>query len=173
MTNLNKVAKIILGTTVIFFIIWIGGYIARQLVVYRFFDAETMELLELYNSETLTQVLQTVLPLFVLNIITFSLFLLSYLFFLVISKISLRQEGWLFIITLIIVITAPFEIYLLKIDYNIIRSIYSLHSDPMVIIELIRDRILTINSFSLIETFSYLGVIVLALFKPLQKKPLT
>jgi hypothetical protein len=85
------------------------------------------------------------------------------------SKLNLRRNGWLFIITMIIIITAPFEIYLSLIDYKIIRLGLANIYESNFILELIKERLTKLNSFSLIEIFSYLAIIFLTLFRPLQK----
>lgn len=169
MENLKKTSKVFLYFTVLFFTLWLGGYVARHLVIYQFFEPENLGLKEIYKIDSLDGSLYTILPLFILNIISFVFLLIFFISFLLSSKINLKYEGWLLIITLLIFLTAPFEIYLLIKDYEIVKDIYYHLANSDTIINLIRDRITLLSNFSLIEIFAYCGVIFLVVFKPLRK----
>ncbi|NJD23704.1 MAG: hypothetical protein FIA82_13730 [Melioribacter sp.] len=169
MKNLNIFSKTVLLFTIIFFTVWLGGYIARQIAVYQLFEPVELNLRTFYYTNNLSSAISLLVPLIISNLITYACFLLLFLTFIVISKLNLRRNGWLFIITLIIIITAPFEIYLSLIDYKIIRLGLANINEVSPIIELIKERITKLSSFSLIEIFSYISIIILVLFKPLQK----
>lgn len=169
MNNLTKLSKSFLFISLSSLALWLGGYIVRQLVIYQFFEPESLSLRTIYNSNNLTAVLITITPILVFNIITFIIFLISILIFLFISKINLKKEGWFFISLLIIFVTAPFEIYLMFKDYEIINNIFLSNIQSDLIVEKIKERMITLSSFSLIEIFSYLGIIFLFVFKPLRK----
>lgn len=169
MENLNKTAKIFLFLTSTACILWLGGYISRHLVVYQFFEPENLDLRSIYNQQNLTIVVQTIAPLFVFNLVTFLLFLITFIIFVLLSKIKLKKEGWFFISILAVIITAPFELYLSYLDYKIIDQIY-LSNFNADIIDRIKDRLTSLSSFSLIEIFTYIGIIFLFVFRPLRQK---
>ncbi|MBN1638774.1 MAG: hypothetical protein JW866_07395 [Ignavibacteriales bacterium] len=168
MEKLNRVAKIFLFFTSVFFVVWLGGYIARQILVYNIFDNELL-LRDKFTLENLTSVFNSSYGILVLNAVSFISFLVFFILFLIFSKLNLRIEGWLFIITAIVLITAPFEIYLLLIDLKIITSVMSGTFDNSNILCLYKERITELSSFSLIEIFSYFGILFMYLFKPLRK----
>jgi len=169
MKNLNNFSKIVLLFTIIFFTIWLGGYIARQIAVYQLFEPVELNLKTFYNPGNLSSAISILIPLIISHLITYACFLLLFLIFIITSKLNLRMNGWLFIITMIIIITAPFEIYLSLIDYKIIRLGLANINESSSILELIKERITKLSSFPLIEIFSYLAIIFLALFRPYQK----
>ncbi len=169
MNRLTLTPKILLLLTICFFSVWLGGYIARLIAVYPLFDPIELTVKSFYVSH-LESVFYTLLPLIILNLISFSCFLITFILFLFSSKLNLKSNGWLFIIVLIVFITAPFEIYLSVIDYKIIKTILNNINDVNSILEMVRERMVKLSSFSLIEVFSYLAVIFLALFQPLTKK---
>lgn len=169
MQNLTKLSKIFLSITVLFFTLWLGGYILRQAIIYQFFEPENLALKSIYNSQNLNEILITILPVFVFNIITYAGFILFLIAFIVNSKINMKNEGWFFISILIIVICAPFEIFLLLKDIEISKNIYSGNFDPSVIMKIIYERLTIFNSFSLIEILSFISIIFLSVFKPLRK----
>jgi len=169
MKNLNIFSKTVLLFTIIFFTVWLGGYIARQIAVYQLFEPVELNLKTFYNPNNLSSAISLLVPLIISNLITYTCFLLLFLIFIGTSKLNLRKNGWLFIITLIIIITAPFEIYLSLIDYKIIRLGLANINESNFILDLIKERLTKLNSFSLIELFSYIAIIFLTLFRPLQK----
>ncbi|MBI1939539.1 MAG: hypothetical protein HYS25_15625 [Ignavibacteriales bacterium] len=169
MDNISKTSKIILFITITFFALWLGGYVLRQLVVYQFFEVENLELRAIYNPDNLTAVYFSLLPVFVSNLITYFVFLIFFIAFVATSKIKIKSEGWLLIIILLIAVTAPFEIYLLTFDYKIADNIYSADSSDLETLNLIKERMTALSSFSLIEVFSFISVLFLAIFRPLRK----
>ncbi len=169
MKNNTLFLKFIQFLLIVSLIIWLGGYISRHLVIYQLFEPEGLILRPNYNLENLNVVWNTISPLLVSNLVSFPLFILFYLSYLFFSKISLKKEGWLFIATIVILITAPFEIYLLIKDYGIVRLIYSTSINSEKVLNLIRERINILSSFSLIEIFSYLAIVFLTILKPLSK----
>jgi hypothetical protein len=169
MQNLTKVSKIFLSLTILFFSLWLGGYILRQMITYQFFEPENLALKSIYSIQNLKEILITILPVFIFNIVTYAVFILSFIAFLFISKIKFKKEGWLFIITLIILICLPFEIFLLLKDIEISTKVYSGSFEPMSVINLIHERLSSLNSFSLIEIISFVSIIFLSVFRPLTK----
>ncbi len=169
MKNNTIFLKVVQFLLIASLIVWLGGYISRHLVIYQLFEPEGLVLRAHYNLENLNIVWNTISPLLVLNLVSFPLFILFYLSYIFFSKINLKKEGWLFISTIVIIITAPFELFLLLKDYKIISLIYSNVIDSEMVLNLIRERINILSSFSLIEIFSYLAIVFLTILKPLSK----
>lgn len=170
MTKLSKLSKLFLFLTFGTGSLWLGGYFIRQLVIYQFFEPEDLSLRPFYNPQNLDAVIRTIAPIFVSNIILFISFLIFFFIFILVSKIKFKEEGWLFIIFLTILITAPFEIYLLYKDYKIIEQIYFMGAfSSSDLIAQIKERMKSLSGFSLIEIFSYFGIIYLLIFRPLRK----
>lgn len=169
MKNLSKVSKFFLFLSALAFSLWLGGYVVRQLVIYQFFEPENLSLRPLYNFVNLKIVFITISPIILFNIITFPAFILSFLIFSLTNKIEFKKEGWLFIVSLVIIITAPFEFFLLFKDYKIFNGIYYETISSEILIGMIKERMQVFSSFSLIEIFSYIGIIFLFVFRPLRK----
>lgn len=165
----NIALTVIQYLLVVSFIVWVGSYVTRHILVFQLFEPKEMELRSVYSIENLGVVFYTLLPVLVTNLISFGLFIILFIIYLIISKSNLRKEGWLFITVLIVFITAPFEVFLQLKDYRIIMLIYENLSNPSEILDLIRKRITVLSSFSLIEIFSYLAIVFLVIIKPLTK----
>jgi len=97
------------------------------------------------------------------------MFLSTTIFYLT-SKINLRYNGWLFIILIAIIITIPFEIYLMLIDYKIIMMLNNGSFDSNTVISLLRDRIKDLSSYSIVAILTYLSFYYFIVFQPLTKK---
>jgi len=169
MKNKSILLSIIKYLLALSFVIWLGSYVSRHLLIYQMFEPTELELKSIFKPENLENIFIVILPILVTNIISYSAFVLLFIVYLIISKISIKNEGWLFISMLIIFVTSPFEIYLLLKDYSIVSLIYGRTTDSLTILDLIRKRITILSSFSLIEIFSYLVVVFLVITKPLVK----
>lgn len=73
-------------------------------------------------------------------------------------------------ILLIILVTAPFEIYLMTIDLKTTLKVLAgnFQTDEILSLYIRRNKVL--SSFPLIELFSYFSIIFLAVIKPLRMK---
>ena len=170
MYNLSKTSKIFLFLTALSGSLWMGAYFARLIVFYQMFEPEELILRPVFNEQNLHSLLITINPLIVLTLILYLAFIVTYFVFINISKISLKYNGWLFIITVIIFLTLPFELYLVSFDYKIVTSVLTGNFNSMEIVQLILKRFKVLSSFPVIELFCYFSMIYFVLFKPLTKK---
>ena len=169
MINLNKTSKIFAFLALITCSLWIGAYLSRLFITYQLFVAEDLSLKSYITSANLNGILTTLLPSVTSTFVLYICFIISFALFLVASKIKLRNNGWLFIITFIILITLPFEIYLMTLDYSIISQLNSGLYNSTDIINIFVRRIKVLGSFPLIEIFCYLSFYYFLLFRPLTK----
>lgn len=171
MENQTNISKVILYLTCIFFIIFVGSYLVKIGMINQFFDAETLLLKPIFEGIKLESSFLTMLPVFSISVISFICFILFFVSLTVVSKINFRNEGWFFIITLLIIVTTPFELFLLlKFDINLIQKIYSNDINSIYLLEMLKQRVVALGPFPLIILFSYFIIIFLAIFKPLRKK---
>jgi hypothetical protein len=169
MNTLNKISKIFAFLAVITCSLWIGAYLSRLFLSYQLFEAQDLSLKPYITSANLAGILITLLPSVTTTFVLYICFIFSFMLFVVVSRIKLRNNGWLFIITIIILITLPFEIYLMTLDYTIIFQLNSGVYNPSEIINLFVRRIKVLGSFPLIEIFCYLSFYYFLLFRPLTK----
>jgi hypothetical protein len=170
MKNLKIFPKILLFFIVLSGALWIGSYFTRMLLSYQIFEGSNFSLRPYINDQNLSGILKSFEPAIISTFVLYIVFVLTYIIFIITSKISLKNNGWLFIITVIILITLPFEIYLSTIDYKIICLINSVNFDSNQVLELIIERFKVFGSFPLIELFCYGAIIYFLLFQPLKKR---
>lgn len=167
MKNILTISKIFASLSIATGSLWLGSYLVKLFFSYSFFEVEDLSLKSFIIESNLHDILIIILPIFVTPFILYIAMIISFLLFLIISKINLKENGWLFITTLVIILTLPFELYLMTIDYDIIAQLFSSSFSNNHIIELIRKRISILSSFSLVQVFSYITIVFLIIFKPL------
>lgn len=170
MEKLNKITKIFLFISTLSGVIWIGSYLLRLFLSYQLFLEEDFVLKPYVTDANLSGILYTLLPAITTTFAAYIIFFINFVAFIVFSKISLKEQGWLFIIFLTVLITAPFEIYLMTMDYDIILKLYSQQFAPQEILDLIIKRFIKLSGFPILEVCAYGAVIFLALFQPLKFK---
>jgi hypothetical protein len=170
MKEQNLLNKIFVCLAVLSGSIWLGAYAERMIIGYQLFDID-MNIMPYVNQQNLSGILVTIAPAVNTTFILYLFFIFAFTIFLFSSKISLRENGWLFIIAVIVYSTLPFEAYLLTIDYEIISALnFSDVIDAEFVISLIKDRFTTLSSFPIIIFLSYCSMIYFLLFKPFTKK---
>ena len=154
MNTLNKTSKIFAFIAIITCSLWIGAYLSRLFLSYQLFEAQDLSLKSYITSANLTGILTTMLPPITATFVLYICFIISFA---------------LFIIAVIILITLPFEIYLMTIDYSIILQLNHGIYNTSDIVDLFVKRIKVLGSFPLIEIFCYLSFYYFLLFRPLTK----
>ncbi len=167
MKNLNTFSKIFLYFATVSGIVWFGSYITKLALSYQLFQGHEFALNYYLNSQNLTAVFLTLNANMILTAISYIVFIVSFIIFLTSSRLSLKVNGWLLIVSLIIIITLPFEIYLMTIDYKVYQMLQS-GFNSMDILNLYIKRFKVLGSFPIIEVLSYFAVIFLIIFRPLQ-----
>lgn len=149
--------------------IWLGAYFLRLFLNYQLFEGPGLELKTYVTLENSNGILYTLLPSVIVTFVSFMVMIIFFLLFLITSKLSLKNNGWLFIITIILLVTLPFEVYLMMIDYKLILNLFTETFDSLLIIKLIKDRIQNLSSFPIVELFCYMSFYYFIIFQPFTK----
>lgn len=170
MKNISILSKIFAVLALISAAIWVGSYLSRLFLVYQLFEGPDLILRSHINNENINGILFSIYPSFVVHFAAFIIMFITTVLFYLTSKINLRFNGWLFIVLLAIIITSPFEIYLMLIDYQVIMMLYSNSFDSNTVINLLRNRIKDLSSYSIVAILTYLSFYYFIVFQPLTKK---
>ena len=170
MENITKISRFFLFGAFLFFIFWLGGYMARHLFLFQMFEPEDLSLTTFYATQNIIPVFYSFSSLISFNAISFLAFFIFFSLFLLTSKVNLKREGWLLIITLIVYLTAPMEIFLITFDLKLLQKILSSTFTHSEILTLVKQRITMLGSFPLAEIFAYIFIIFLMLFRPFRMK---
>ncbi len=168
MNNLKTFPKFLLFIVVLSGSLWLGSYLARLVISYQIFEGTDFTLRNYVNDQNLGGILKSFEPAVIATLILYIIFIISFILFILTSKISLKENGWLFVITVIIFLTMPFEIYLSTIDYKMIGLLNTINFNSKEVLDLVMERFKIFSSFPVIEIFCYAAIVFLILFQPLK-----
>ncbi|MDZ7763034.1 MAG: hypothetical protein U5K00_01220 [Melioribacteraceae bacterium] len=136
MQNLSKLSKTFLYLTVASFSIFIGSYIVKLAMMNQLFEPENLLLKNKFSGTDLNVTFEIMIPVFSITNFSFLLLTISYIVFLATSKTNLKKHGWLFIITIILFITAVFEwILIIKFDIKILTELMNNEIEQSTLVE--------------------------------------
>ena len=150
--------------------IWFGAYIARLLLTYQLFEPTEPVLKNYVTNNNLPAIIQTTFPLVNLTFFSYLVLIFFFTLFLIFTKLKLKEDGWLFIISMIIYLTLPFEAVLLTVDYKLIVLFINEQFASAEVLKLIIERITLLSSFPIILILSYLSVPFFLVVKPFTLK---
>ena len=169
MKKISVISKTFAVLSLIAGSIWIGSYLTRLFAVYQIFEGPDLIIKSYINDSNRDGILFALLPIFVVHFVAFIIMIISTSLFFLTSKLNLRNNGWLFIIVVAVIITLPFELYLMLIDYKVIIALNNGSFDGIIMISLLRDRIKDLSSFSIVALLTYISFFYFIVFQPLTK----
>lgn len=172
MKNFSLVSKILLSITLASGALWLGSYTTKLFSLYHLFELDSSNLLVLKSSLQnieLKPVIFELLPVLSISLISYLIFVVFAILFLFVSKISLKENGWLFISLMIVISCLPFEIILSIKDYKIITMILNNYNNTNEMIEIIKSRISMLSSFPIVSLILHYSIFIFFVFKPLTK----
>jgi hypothetical protein len=150
--------------------LWFGAYIARLLTTYQIFEPNELSLKSYLSNSNLPVIFQTIFPLVNLTFVSYLVMIVSFTIFIISTDLKLKENGWLFIISMIIYLTLPFETVLLSIDYKLFILFINEQFTSNEILNLIIERITILSSFPIILVLSFLSIPYFLVVKPFSKK---
>lgn len=170
MKELNTTSRIFSYLSVLTGSLWLGAYLTRLFISYQIFEGPDLNFKAFVNPANLNGILQMLLPAVTTTFVLFIAFIVFYVLFLITSRLNFRENGWLFIMSIIILICVPFEIYLMTIDYPMILQLNSGNYASQIIVDMLIKRFKVLGSFPLIEIFCFMSLYYFILFRPFTKK---
>lgn len=146
--------------------IWFGSYVARLIVTYQLFEPEELVLKSYLSNTNLPEIIRTIHPLINLTFFSYIIFIVLFTLFIISTKLKFKENGWLFIISMIVYLTFPLEAILMSLDYKMIILFFNSNFTSGEILKLITERLTMLNSFPIILFMSYLAIPYFLVFKP-------
>ncbi len=161
--------KIVLFLSFLTGAIWFGSSLVRSFIIYNLFERNEFILKQIYNLENLKYIFLSINPLISTSIICYVIFIITFFIYLFVTNLKVKNNGWLFIILVLILLALPFELYLMTIDYKIFMKIFYENFDSREILQLTIKRYKVLGSIPLINLFTYCTFLYLFIFQPLKK----
>ncbi len=168
MNKLNKISNIFLFLFAVSGAIWLGSYITRLSLFYQIFQSTEFALKEFVTDQNLAGIFQALIAAVPINLIFYLVMIIAFILFIITSKLNLKLNGWLFISTVLILISLPFELYLMLIDYKLVMMVFNGNFESEEVLSLVIKRFTVLSSFAIVEILSYFAVLYLFLFQPLK-----
>ncbi|MDH3268387.1 MAG: hypothetical protein OEM46_05990 [Ignavibacteria bacterium] len=146
--------------------IWFGAYIARLLTLYQMFEPTELTLKNFVTNNNLPAIIQTISPIVYLTFFSYVVLILTFTLFIILTKLKLKENGWLFIISMIIYLTLPLEAILLMTDFKLILLFINNQFASEEVLKLMIERITLLSSFPIILLLSYLSIPFFLVVKP-------
>jgi len=166
----KKLANLLAYASLVFGALWLGAYLTRLILTYNLFKEEELILKYFVNNTNITGIFQAFEPLYYITFITYLIFIICYTLFLISARLSFKQNGWLFITSIIIYFTLPFEVILMGIDYKIIEMNLAGNFNSEETLKLIIERLEILDGFSVILILCYLSIPYFLIFRPFSIK---
>jgi hypothetical protein len=166
----KKLSNLFAFSALLFGALWLGTYITRLILTYNLFREGELVLKKFINNSNISGIFQAFEPLYYISFVTYVILVICFTLFLISFELKLKENGWLFIISVIIYFTLPFEAILMAIDYKIILLYLTGNIDSELTLSLILDRLQTLGGFSVIIILCYLSIPYFLVFKPFSLK---
>lgn len=161
--------KIYLFILIIVGLFWLGGSIYRAIVAYTLFEPFSLIVKSELSYDILKQTLKLIGNINVYIIFSYPLVLIFYFLLVRSSEASLKKEGWLFMITMIIILFFPVEIFLIYLDVNYAFQVLLTDLNTNIALSLLIQRIGALGGLPAIAFLCYLTSIWFAIFQPLKR----
>lgn len=168
--KLNKnTTKILLFILILSSIFWLGGSIYRAIIAYTLFEPFSLIVKSEITYDILRQTLKLIGNINVYILISYPIVLITFFFFVKSASISLKKEGWLFMIAMILVLFLPVEIYLSYLDINFTIMVLLTNFNTNLALSLLIQRIAALGGLPAIGFLCYVTSIWIAIFQPLKR----
>lgn len=170
MKKLSKISKLLLFLSVFSGILWFGNYISHYALTYKMFEPGTLDYKTTFSNEQFKMIVEMINTTTGFKLVLYPIFILTALGFVITSKIDLKANVWLLIALLLVFLTMPFEVYLLTIDLRYVFDVYYNSYDLNNVLNLIKERLLTFNTFPFIQFICYAFAVGMLVFQPFKMK---
>jgi hypothetical protein len=161
--------KIYLFILIVGVLFWLGGSIYRAIVAYTLFEPFSLVVKSEITYDILRQTLKLIGNINVYLLISYPIVLIFFGLFVKSSKANLRNEGWLFMIMMILILFMPIEIYLSYLDINYTFLVLFGNFDTNIALSFLIQRIAALGGLPVIGFLCYFTSIWFAIFQPLKR----
>jgi hypothetical protein len=162
----NKIALTILVLAGIF---WLGGINIRTLIGNELLDYDQFDFRTSIPPDRENTLFQMISNASLVVVISYAVVLIAAIWFIVTTKLKMKENGWLLMSAILFFMFVPIELYTNYLD---VRFMLLFHSGPPNHDELLRlfgERIGAFSGVPVIAVLSYYTIIPLVIFKPLNR----
>ncbi|MCI0449788.1 MAG: hypothetical protein L0Y79_08395 [Chlorobi bacterium] len=163
----NKIALTLLAISAVF---WLGGINVRTLIGNELLDYDQFEFRTSIPPDRENTLFQMISNASILIIISYTIVLISAIWFISTTRLKVRENGWLLMAAILFFMFVPVEIYTYWLDMKFIQLFFSNPPNHDELLRIFGERIGALSGLPVIAVFCYYTIIPIVIFKPLGKK---
>ncbi len=164
-------AKIWLTLLVVAGIVWLGAINIRALIGDSLVRTGTFEFLPDIAPGIERNVYHLIALTSIVTNLAYCVVFASAILYLATTRLRLKEEGWLMMSAILFFLFAPAEFYTMKLDFDFVWCDIKDSIDLTQFRELFVGRVAALRGVPVIALLSYYTIVVLAVWRPLRKKP--
>jgi hypothetical protein len=154
-------------------ILWLGGVHIRAILGSDMLKFGTLEFEDYLSPDVEREIFRLISFISIIVIVGYLVVLISSVVFLTSSPFRLREHGWLMMSVILFYLFVPVELFTMIIDGKMIYQEFFTTVDNSVFRELFIARVGALAGAPVIALLCYYTIIVLAVFQPLRRRPVT
>jgi hypothetical protein len=162
----NKIALTLLIISAVF---WLGGINIRTLIGNELLDYDQFDFKTSIPPDRENTLFQMMSNASLVVVISYAIVLLSAIWFIVTTKLKMKENGWLLMCAVLFFLFVPVEIYTNYLDIRFMILFQSRPPNHDGLLQLFGERLGGLSGVPVIAMFCYYTIIPIAVFKPLRK----
>ncbi len=163
--------KIVLTFLVVAGIVWLGAINIRALIGDSLVRTGTFEFLPDIPPAVERNVYHLIAMTSIVTNLGYCVVFASAILYLATTRLKLKEEGWLMMSAILFFLFAPAEFYTMRLDWDFVWCDVMDSLELMQFRELFVSRVAALRGVPVIALLSYYTIVILAVWRPLRKKP--
>jgi hypothetical protein len=163
--------KIALSLLIIAAVFWLGAINIRALIGNELLNYDQFSFRTSIPPDRENTIFQLISNSSIVIIISYFFVLLSAIWYLKTTALKFRENGWLIMSTILFFMFAPAEIYTYYVDIKFMLLFQTNPPNHDELLRLFGQRLGALSGIPVIALLCYYTIIILAVFKPLIRKP--
>jgi len=162
----NKIALTLLLVASVF---WLGGINVRALIGNELLNYDQFDFRTSIPPDRENTLFQMICNASILITISYFFVFVSSVWFMMTTKLKIKENGWLLMCSIMFFLFVPVEIYTNYLDIKFTMVFFSNPPNHDELLKIFGERIGALSGVPVIALFCYYTIIPIAIFKPLRK----
>lgn len=165
----SKSNKIALTLLIISAVFWLGSINVRTLIGNELLDYDQFDFKTSIPPDRENTLFQMMSNASLVVVISYAIVLISAIWFIVTTKLKMKENGWLLMSAILFFIFVPVEIYTNYLDVRFMLLFQSNPPNHDGLLKLFGERLGGLSGIPVIAVFCYYTIIPIAVFRPLRR----
>lgn len=165
----SKSNKIALTLLIISAVFWLGGINIRTLIGNELLDYDQFDFRTSIPPDRENTLFQMMSNASLVVVVSYAIVLISAIWFVLTTKLKMKENGWLLMCAVLFFLFVPVEIYTNYLDIRFMILFQSGPPNHDGLLQLFGERLGGLSGVPVIAMFCYYTIIPIAVFRPLKK----